>query len=90
MDYIIGMKKAVSDEAAIIFSSKFYKSLLKNINYKEAYNDAIAYLSYYLESESSIPKLITSHGFDSINKISKPTTTEPLKQSQENDDVMMN
>ena len=58
VDYIIGMKKPVSDEAAIIFSSKFYKSLLKNINYKEAYNDAIAYLSYYLESESSIPKLI--------------------------------
>jgi hypothetical protein len=88
VDYIIGMKKAVSDEAAIIFSSKFYKSLLKNINYKEAYNDAIAYLSYYLESESSIPKLITSHGFDSISKISKPTITEsePVKQSEENDD----
>ena len=89
VDYIIGMKKAVSDEAAIIFSSKFYKSLLKNINYKEAYNDAIAYLSYYLESESSIPKLITSHGFNSISKISKPTTTtttEPLKQSEENED----
>ena len=91
VDYIIGMKKAVSDEAAIIFSSKFYKSLLKNINYKEAYSDAITYLSYYLESESSIPKLITSHGFDSINKIPKPTTTtitEPklLKQSEENDD----
>ena len=86
VDYIIGMKKAVSDEAAIIFSSKFYKSLLKNINYKEAYNDAIAYLSYYLESESSIPKLITSHGFNSISKISRPTTTEPLKQSEENED----
>ena len=90
VDYIIGMKKAVSDEAAIIFSSKFYKSLLKNINYKEAYSDAIAYLSYYLESESSIPKLITSHGFDSISKISKSTTTtttttEPLKLSEEND-----
>src|SRR5918994_5356130 len=90
VDYIIGMKKAVSDEAAIIFSSKFYKSLLKNINYKEAYNDAITYLSYYLESESSIPKLITYHGFDSISKISKPTTTtitEPklLKQSEEYD-----
>src|ERR687898_1329120 len=91
VDYIIGMKKAVSDEAAIIFSSKFYKSLLKNINYKEAYSDAITYLSYYLESESSIPKLITSHGFDSISKIPKPTTTtitEPklLKQSEEKDD----
>jgi hypothetical protein len=90
VDYIIGMKKAVSDEAAIIFSSKFYKSLLKNINYKEAYSDAITYLSYYLESESSIPKLITSHGFDSISKISKPTTTttEPKlqKQPEENDD----
>jgi CHAT domain len=89
VDYIIGMKKAVSDEAAIIFSSKFYKSLLKNINYKEAYSDAIAYLSYYLESESSIPELITSHGFDSISKISKTittTTAEPRKQSEENDD----
>jgi hypothetical protein len=87
VDYIIGMKKPVSDEAAIIFSSKFYKSLLKNINYKEAFSDAIAYLSYYLESESSIPKLITSHGFDSISKISKPTTiTESLKLSEENDD----
>jgi hypothetical protein len=92
VDYIIGMKKAVSDEAAIIFSSKFYKSLLKNINYKEAYSDAITYLSYYLESESSIPKLITSHGFDSISKISKPTTTttttEPklLKQAEKNED----
>ena len=88
VDYIIGMKKAVSDEAAIIFSSKFYKSLLKNINYKEAYSDAIAYLSYYLESESSIPKLITSHGFDSISKIPKPTTipiTEPLKKDDEDD-----
>jgi len=88
VDYIIGMKKAVSDEAAIIFSSKFYKSLLKNINYKEAYSDAITYLSYYLESESSIPKLITSHGFDSISKIPKPTAatiTEPLKLSEEND-----
>ena len=91
VDYIIGMKKAVSDEAAIIFSSKFYKSLLKNINYKEAYNDAIAYLSYYLESESSIPKLITSHGFDSISTISKPTITEPepVKQSEENDDELV-
>jgi CHAT domain-containing protein len=88
VDYIIGMKKAVSDEAAIIFSSKFYKSLLKNINYKEAYSDAIAYLSYYLESESSIPKLITSHGFNSISKIPKPTTipiTEPLKKDDEDD-----
>jgi hypothetical protein len=89
VDYIIGMKKAVSDEAAIIFSSKFYKSLLKNINYKEAYSDAIAYLSYYLENESSIPKLITSHGFDSISKISKSTATttitEPLKLSEKND-----
>lgn len=90
VDYIIGMKKPVSDEAAIIFSSNFYKSLLKNINYKEAFNDAIAYLSYYLESESSIPKLITSHGFDSISKISKPTTTETsLKLSEENDDELV-
>ena len=88
VDYIIGMKKAVSDEAAIIFSSKFYKSLLKNINYKEAYNDAIAYLSYYLESESSIPKLIVAHGFDSINKISEPTTADkPLTLSEENDEI---
>jgi hypothetical protein len=89
VDYIIGMKIAVSDEAEIIFSSKFYKSLLKNISYKEAYSDAIAYLSYYLESESSIPKLVSSHGFDSISKISKSTTTttiEPLKLSEENDD----
>ncbi len=50
VDYIIGMKKAVSDDASIIFSSQFYKSLLKNIDYKEAYHDAIAYLSYYLEN----------------------------------------
>ena len=89
VDYIIGMKKAVSDEAAIIFSSKFYKSLLKNINYKEAYNDAIAYLSYYLESESSIPKLIVAHGFHSSNKISEPTIAEPLKLSEEKDDVVI-
>ncbi len=89
VDYIIGMKKAVSDEAAIIFSSKFYKSLLKNINYKEAYNDAIAYLSYYLESESSIPKLIVAHGFDSSNKISEPTIAEPLKLSEEKDEVVI-
>ena len=83
------MNKAVSDEAAIIFSSNFYKSLLKNINNKEAYRDAIAYLSYYLESESSIPKLITSHGFDSISKVAKSTiTTEPapLTQSDKNED----
>ena len=84
------MKKAVSDEAAIIFSSKFYKSLLKNINYKEAYSDAIAYLSYYLENESSIPKLIIAHGFDSINKISKPTTADkPLTLSEENDELVI-
>ncbi len=89
VDYIIGMKKAVSDEAAIIFSSKFYKSLLKNINYKEAYNDAIAYLSYYLESESSIPKLIVAHGFDSNNKISEPTIAEPLKLSEEKDEIVI-
>jgi hypothetical protein len=89
VDYIIGMKKAVSDEAAIIFSSKFYKSLLKNINYKEAYNDAIAYLSYYLESESSIPKLIVAHGFDSSNKISEPTIAEPLKLSEEKDEIVI-
>ena len=86
VDYIIGMNKAVSDEAAIIFSSKFYKSLLKNIDYTEAFNDAIAYLSYYVESESSIPKLITSHGFNSISKISLPTKTEHIKESEENDD----
>jgi CHAT domain len=89
VDYIIGMKKAVSDEAAIIFSSKFYKSLLKNINYKEAYNDAIVYLSYYLENESSIPKLIVAHGFDSINKISKPVKAEPLKLSEEKDELVI-
>ena len=89
VDYIIGMRKAVSDEAAIIFSSKFYKSLLKNINYKEAYNDAIAYLSYYLEGESSIPKLIVAHGFDSINKISKPTITDPIKLSEKNDELVI-
>jgi hypothetical protein len=89
VDYIIGMKKAVSDEAAIIFSSKFYKSLLKNINYKEAYNDAIAYLSYYLESESSIPRLIVAHGFDSSIKISEPTITEPLKLSEEKDEIVI-
>ena len=88
VDYIIGMKKPISDEAAIIFSSKFYKSLLKDINYQEAYNDAIAYLSYYIENESSIPKLITSHGFDSINKISKPTTA-PLKLSEEKDELVI-
>ncbi|HZL22523.1 MAG TPA: CHAT domain-containing protein [Nitrososphaeraceae archaeon] len=89
VDYIIGMKKAVSDEAAIIFSSKFYKSLLKNINYKEAYNDAIAYLSYYLESESSIPKLIVAHGFDSSNKISESTIDEPVKLSEEKDEIVI-
>ncbi len=89
VDYIIGMKKAVSDEAAIIFSSKFYKSLLKNINYKEAYNDAIAYLSYYLESESSIPRLIVAHGFDSSIKISEPTIAEPLKPSEEKDEIVI-
>ena len=88
VDYIIGMKKPISDEAAIIFSSKFYKSLLKDINYKEAYNDAIAYLSYYIENESSIPKLITSHGFDSINEISKPTAA-PLKLSEEKDELVI-
>jgi hypothetical protein len=89
VDYIIGMKKAVSDEAAIIFSSKFYKSLLKNINYKEAYNDAIAYLSYYLESESSIPKLIVAHGFDSSSKISESTIAEPVKLSEEKDEIVI-
>ena len=76
VDHIIGMKKDVSDDAAIIFSSQFYKSLLKKVDYKEAYEDAIAYLSYYLESESSIPKLIISHGLKDIKKIiSEPPTT---------------
>lgn len=79
VDHIIGMKKDVSDDAAIIFSSQFYKSLLKKIDYKEAYEDAIAYLSYYLESESRIPKLIITHGLKAITKIiSEPTTTAAI------------
>jgi hypothetical protein len=95
VDYIIGMKKAVSDDAAIIFSSQFYKSLLKNIDYKEAYHDAIAYLSYYLENESNIPKLIITHGFQSATntKISKPTTTTTIESSsyeKENEIVVQN
>jgi tetratricopeptide (TPR) repeat protein len=97
VDHIIGMKKDVSDDAAIIFSSQFYKSLLKNIDYKEAYEDAIAYLSYYLESESNIPKLIVTHGLKSITKIiSQPntlsTTTliESSSHNEENEIIVQN
>lgn len=94
VDYIIGMKKAVSDDAAIIFSSQFYKSLLKNIDYKEAYEDAIAYLSYYLESEVNVPKLVIAHGFKTGTKISKPTTTtttiDPSSYDKENEIVVQN
>ena len=93
VDYIIGMKKSISDDAAIIFSSQFYKSLLKNINYKEAYDDAIAYLSYYLENEINIPKLMITHGFKSITKISKPTTTMTIESSsrdKENEIIVQN
>jgi hypothetical protein len=90
VDHIIGMKKAVSDDAAIIFSSQFYKSLLKNVNYKEAYDDAIAYLSYYLESESNIPKLIITHGFQPITKISKPSIIGSSSYDKENEIVVQN
>jgi hypothetical protein len=97
VDYIIGMKKSISDDAAIIFSSQFYKSLLKNINYKEAYDDAIAYLSYYLENELDIPKFMITHGFNSITKISKPTTKttttttiESSSHDNENEIVIQN
>ena len=81
VDYIIGMEKSVSDDAAIIFSSQFYKSLLKNINYKEAYDDAIAYLSYYLESESTIPKLIITHGLSPKIKSSLDEKKEIVVQN---------
>ena len=98
VNHIIGMKKDVSDDAAIIFSSQFYKSLLKKLDYKEAYEDAIAYLSYYLEGESNIPKLIISHGLKSITKIiSEPaksaaaaaiTTTKMKSSNNEKDGII--
>ena len=47
VDYVIGIKKDVSVDVGRIFSSQFYKSLLKKIDYKEAYDDAIQYLKFY-------------------------------------------
>ena len=58
IDYVIGMKNRISDDAAILFSVGFYRALCVGNSYDKAFDFGKLEIQMNSFSESEIPKLI--------------------------------
>jgi hypothetical protein len=64
IDCVIGMDKEIGDEAAIVFSSSFYRAIGFGRSVKEAFDQGIASLMLEGIPEHNIPKLIVRQDVD--------------------------
>ncbi len=65
VDFVIANRTAVSDEAAIIFSSTFYGALCHGLTLKKSFDQAISVLKLQGYSGADLPKFIVKEGVDS-------------------------
>ena len=61
---VIGMNKAISDDAAIIFASSFYRAVGFGRSIREAFEQGTTALLLEGIPEESTPELLTQHGID--------------------------
>ena len=78
VNYVIGMRDSITDEAAILFSSAFYKSLSDTPDIEKAFQDATTLLNYTYTKESEIPKLIFTHRFSKTSQMNKQKHNLPV------------
>jgi hypothetical protein len=90
VDYVIGMRNSITDEAAILFSSSFYKSLSNNSDIEKAFQDASALLNYTYKNESQIPKLIFTHGFNKFHQVSEEEYNYITQEKDDSDLIIQN
>ena len=72
--YVVGMKKAIGDKAAIEFASAFYKALGRGESYERAFDFACIWINETGIEENDIPKLFIKSS-PSL-KIDQPTLPE--------------
>ncbi|MDF2736982.1 MAG: hypothetical protein K0S93_838 [Nitrososphaeraceae archaeon] len=89
VNYVIGMRDSITDEAAILFSSAFYKSLSDNPDIEKAFQDATTLLNYTYTKESEIPKLIFTHGFSKSSQMNKQKEQHNLSVEKEDPDIII-
>ena len=84
------MRDSITDEAAILFSSAFYKSLSDNPDIEKAFQDATTLLNYTYKKESEIPKLIFTHGFSKLLQIDKEKYHHRMIEKEDPDIIIQN
>jgi hypothetical protein len=67
IDCAIGMRKAISDEAAIVFAATFYRALGFGRSIKEAFDQGRTALMLYGLPEEETPELLVRTGVDPAN-----------------------
>ncbi|HMA35007.1 MAG TPA: CHAT domain-containing protein [Chloroflexia bacterium] len=69
IDFVIGMKAAIGDEAAIVFASSFYRALGFDRTVQEAFDQAKVAIMLEGISEEDIPALLVRQGADPNRRI---------------------
>lgn len=78
IDYVVGMNKAIGDEAAIVFAASFYRALGFNRTVQEAFDQAKTALLLEGISEEKTPELLVKTGVSSSRKL---TSAELMRES---------
>jgi hypothetical protein len=64
VDYIVGMRAPITDEAATIFASSFYSALGFRRTVPQAFEQAVAVLGMHSLVDRHIPELVSRPGAD--------------------------
>ncbi len=73
IDCVIGMNKAVNDQAAIQFAVKFYQALMDGEGFQSAYDYACTALALLANKDASTPELLNrTEGADPLKIITAP------------------
>lgn len=75
VDFTVGMKRAIGDEAAIVFASHFYQSLAFGRSVQEAFELGKGQLDIFKIPESKTPKLLVRLGVDPTQSLLQPNHT---------------
>ncbi|MGP4111706.1 CHAT domain-containing protein [Streptomyces sp. 4N509B] len=72
VDYVVGMKAAIADEAAVIFSSSFYRALAFGRTVEEAFRQAKVALMLEGVGQEDTPELLVRPGASGQERLLSP------------------
>ena len=79
VDCVIGMKRAIGDESAIVFSVGFYQALVRGATVKEAFELGKSLIAICNLPDSDVPELHAREGVDPADLRLGRLTDEPKK-----------